>query len=365
LAYPKITFKLKHWFLFDLFFLVCDDYWEGGDPLFGCTMHAYTSFPSGMTARQGGKPPWTPKLEENEMNMGIQNKTKPGAIFHFDCKVHGRSTGANAVKLAAYRAGSRLRSELTGRIHNYTRKKEVLWSEILAPPHAPSWAKDRSALWNAVDRIEHRRDAQLAREVEVALPIALSPVDHCDLLREWVGETFVAAGMVADICYHAKRGNPHAHILLSLRDIGPEKFGPKNRSWNNLSFVESWRASWAEIVNRYLEKAGLDVRIDHRSYKRQGIDLTPMKYVSRKMPPNSERFAEISLNNEIVLLERKLQEQKREQKKAAQIAAAEEQETQAPSPTRMPTQRPPRVRRPRPARVSPTSGFVSRSGPSF
>ena len=91
---------------------------------------------------------------------------------------------------------------------------------------------------------------------------------------------FVAAGMIADVCYHAKRGNPHGHILLTLRDIGPEKFGPKNRSWNNQGQVESWRASWAEIVNRYLEKAGLDVRIDHRSYKRQGLDLTPMRTVS-------------------------------------------------------------------------------------
>lgn len=299
------------------------------------------------------------------MNMGIQNKTKSGAIFHFDCKVHGRSTGANAIRLAAYRSGSRLRSELTGRIHNYSRKKEVLWSEILAPPHAPAWTKDRQALWNAVDRIEHRRDAQLAREVEVSLPIALSPVDHCELLREWVRETFVAAGMVADICYHAKRGNPHAHILLTLRDIDADGFGKKNRSWNNLSFVESWRASWAEIVNRYLEKAGLDVRIDHRSYKRQGLDLTPMKYISRKMPPNSERFAEISLNNEIILLERNLQEQKREQKKAAQIAADQEPETQAPSPTCTSPQRPSRVRRPRPARVQPKPGFVSGSGPSY
>ena len=105
------------------------------------------------------------------MNMEKQHKTKPGAIFHFDCKVHGRSTGANAIRLAAYRSGSRLRSELTGRIHNYTRKKEVLWSEILAPSHAPAWAKDRATLWNAVDRIEHRCDAQLAGKWKFLFPL--------------------------------------------------------------------------------------------------------------------------------------------------------------------------------------------------
>ena len=129
-----------------------------------------------------------------------------------------------------------------------------MWSEILAPGLRRAWAKDRQALWSAVHRVEHRCDAQLAREVEVALPLALSPPVHCELLREWVGETFVSAGMVADVCYHAKRGNPHAHILLTLRDIDANGFGKKNRAWNNLGLVESWRASWAAVVNRYLEK---------------------------------------------------------------------------------------------------------------
>jgi ATP-dependent exoDNAse (exonuclease V) alpha subunit len=295
------------------------------------------------------------------MNMEKQHKTKPGAIFHFDCKVHGRSTGANAIRLAAYRSGSRLRSELTGRIHNYTRKKEVLWSEILAPPHAPSWAKDRATLWNAVDRIEHRCDAQLAREVEVSLPLALSPPVHCQLLREWVSEVFVAAGMIADICYHAKRGNPHAHILLTLRDIGPEKFGPKNRSWNNLILVESWRASWAEIVNRYLDKAGLDIRIDHRSYKRQGLDLKPMKHVSRRMTFNSEHAAAVSLDNQITKLERDLLQQKQECDAAEKLAAA--QATSSTVTQHVPSAS--RTRRRRPARPQQTPAFTPGSTPTF
>jgi ATP-dependent exoDNAse (exonuclease V) alpha subunit len=299
------------------------------------------------------------------MNVEKQTKAKPGAIYHFTCKVHGRSDGSNSVKLAAYRAGVRLKAETTGRIHNYSRKKEVIWSHILAPENAPAWARDRQALWNAVDRIEHRCDAQLAREVEVALPLALSPVDHCDLLREWIRKTFVAAGMVADVCYHAKRGNPHAHILLTLRDIDAGGFGKKNRSWNNQSMVESWRATWAEIVNRYLEKAGLDIRIDHRSFKRQGIDLTPTKHVGRLTPWNGEKVAEVSMENRLILIEREIRKQKREQNKAARLAAAQKPETQIPSPTSMPTQRPSRVRRQRPARVLPAPGFVSGSEPSF
>lgn len=107
------------------------------------------------------------------MNMKIETRDKPGAIFHFTCKVHGRSTGANAVRLAAYRAGERLRSELTGRIHNYTRKTEVAFKSIMAPTGSPAWIQDRGLLWNTVDIKEVRIDAQLAREVEVALPLAL------------------------------------------------------------------------------------------------------------------------------------------------------------------------------------------------
>ena len=163
--------------MFDLFYGVRDHYWEGEKYYF-----SVQSTPIRQSLwdrrRAKGSPPGPQKNnipEETEMNVEKQTKAKPGAIFHFDCKVHGRSTGANAIRLAAYRSGSRLRSELTGRIHNYTRKKEVLWSEILAPPHAPAWSKDRATLWNAVDRIEHRCDAQLAREVEVSLPLRSAP----------------------------------------------------------------------------------------------------------------------------------------------------------------------------------------------
>jgi ATP-dependent exoDNAse (exonuclease V) alpha subunit len=244
------------------------------------------------------------------MNMRAEPKDKPGAIFHFACKVHGRSSGANAVRLAAYRAGERLRSELTGRIHNFTRKREVINRQILAPANAPAWALDRARLWNAIDNMETRKDAQLAREVEVALPLILGPNDNLELLRAWVGEIFVAAGMVADIAYHAKRGNPHAHILLTLRDIGPDGFGKKNRSWNAPRLLETWRESWAGFVNTFLEKAGLDIRIDHRSYRRRGVDLTPTRHIGRANLFNQEKIETLSLENRLIEIERELQRQK-------------------------------------------------------
>lgn len=224
---------------------------------------------------------------------------KAEAIFHFDCKVHGRATGTNAIKLAAYRSGSRLRSE-TGRIHNYSRKKDVAYTAILAPKDAQPWVFDRQTLWSQVDGSEHRKDAQLAREIEIALPLALEQPQQIRLLRTWVKKTFVSAGMVADVCVHAKRGNPHCHILLTLRELEMDGFGKKNRKWNDPRLVEAWRESWAAAVNKYLARAGVEVRIDHRSYKRQGIDKTPTKHVGRDNGMNSERIKSKKMENDLI-----------------------------------------------------------------
>jgi len=299
------------------------------------------------------------------MNMNKKTKDKPGAIFHFTCKVHGRSTGANAVRLAAYRAGERLRSELTGRIHNYTRKTEVAFKSIMAPTGSPAWIQDRGLLWNTVDTKEVRIDAQLAREVEVALPLALERDAQIELLTHWVQEVFVSEGMVADICMHDKVGNPHAHILVTLRELQASGFGPKVRKWSDPRLVETWRASWAAAVNNALERAGLDIRIDHRSHRRRGVDLTPTKHVGRKTPWNAFKVADDALENQITQIEHDIQEQKREQKKAAELVKPQETVVPTTSPVCIPTQRPSRVRRPRPARVQTNPGFVRGSEPSF
>lgn len=128
------------------------------------------------------------------------------AIFHLAAKILARTTGHNAVHAAAYRAGERLRCERTGTVRNYRHKREVSHREISAPAHVPAWAHDRSALWNHVEATEKRRDAQLSREVEVALPVELTPQQHVDLLRNYVDQAFVSYGMVADWNLHAKPG---------------------------------------------------------------------------------------------------------------------------------------------------------------
>lgn len=226
------------------------------------------------------------------------------AICHIPIKIIQRSKGKSAVAAAAYRSGTKLTNEWDGLTHDYSRKRGVVHAEIMLPSHAPPEFADRSTLWNSVEQIEKSRDSQLAREVEVALPRELTREQQLALIRAYIKDNFVAAGMCADFALHDKGdGNPHAHILLTIRPLKEDgtwgakcrkvydldehgqripdsKGGWKNHredttDWNDKSKAEVWRAAWAAYTNRALEAAGRPERIDHRSYKRQGVDQIP------------------------------------------------------------------------------------------
>lgn len=161
-----------------------------------------------------------------------------------------------------------------GQHHDYTRKRGVEHSEIVAPQNAPDWMLDREILWNTVERVEKRRDAQLAREIQVALPRELGSESYAGLVRRFVQTEFVDQGMIADFAIHDGRARdggeqPHAHILLTTRALMDEGFGPKNREWNSVDKLEGWRARWAEHVNAELERNGHDAQIDHRTLDAQ------------------------------------------------------------------------------------------------
>lgn len=224
------------------------------------------------------------------------------AIFHFSAQVITRSEGGNVVDAAAYRAGMRFTCARTGLVFNHTRKKEVAYRTILLPEslessdhanpkaNAPEWATDRPRLWNAVEAIETRCNSQLAREIEVALPIELTQHEHIALLHRYAQEQFTSIGMLADIALHDKPGNPHAHILLTLRELTPTGFGAKRRDWNNPALVTKWREAWATACNEALAAAGRDERIDHRSHKERGIEAPPTVHLGRRTPLNAETW---------------------------------------------------------------------------
>jgi Ti-type conjugative transfer relaxase TraA len=197
------------------------------------------------------------------------------AIYHLTVHIISRARGQSAVAAAAYRAGALLRDERYGDTHNYVGKRGVIHSEIMAPEAIPTWVRDREALWNRVEASEFRKDSQLARVVEVGLPIELSADERLALVRDYIATEFVAQGMVADFCIRGQAHNPHAHILLTLRQITAEGFGPKQRGWNGKAVLHRWRAAWAECANEHLARAGHAVRIDHRTLEAQQIELTP------------------------------------------------------------------------------------------
>ncbi len=202
------------------------------------------------------------------------------AIFHFSAKVIGRSSGRSAVAAAAYRAGERLHDERIDRTHDFTNKAGVLHSEVMLPKGAPEAFADRATLWNAVEAAEKRKDAQLAREVEFALPRELSKKDNIRLAREFVKAEFVEKGMIADLNVHWDitedgKAKPHAHVMLTMREVTKEGFGAKVRDWNKTALIEQWREHWADHVNRAMAERDIDARIDHRSLEAQGIALEP------------------------------------------------------------------------------------------
>lgn len=202
------------------------------------------------------------------------------AIFHFSAKVIGRSSGRSAVAAAAYRAGERLHDERIDRDHDFTNKAGVLHSEVMLPKGAPEALADRATLWNAVEAAEKRKDAQLAREVEFALPRELTKKDNIKLAREFVKAEFVEKGMIADLNVHWDIGEdakakPHAHVMLTMREVTKDGFGAKVREWNKTALIEQWRERWANHVNRAMVERDIDARIDHRSLEAQGIALEP------------------------------------------------------------------------------------------
>ncbi|MDE7245049.1 MAG: MobA/MobL family protein, partial [Oscillospiraceae bacterium] len=133
------------------------------------------------------------------------------AIFHCSIQIIKRSIGRSAVAAAAYRSGEKLTNEWDGLTHDYTHKGGIVHKEIMLPAHAPPEFTDREILWNSVEEIEKSSDAQLARDIEVALPVELSPAEQLALVRDFVKDNFVDAGMCADFAIHDKGdGNPHA-----------------------------------------------------------------------------------------------------------------------------------------------------------
>lgn len=201
------------------------------------------------------------------------------AIYHFNVKVVSRGKGASAVAKAAYISGEKIKNSYDGKTHDYRRKNEVVHKEILLPSHAPPKFRERSALWNAVELAETRKNSQTAKHIDAALPVEISRDEQIDLVRNCCRQCFVSRGMCADFAIHDKGdGNPHVHILITTRRVGKDGFTSKDRSWNDKALLLEWRKLWADWCNHKLYYVS-DEHIDHRSYAEQGIDKTPQVHL--------------------------------------------------------------------------------------
>lgn len=228
------------------------------------------------------------------------------AVPHFSVSVVARGSGRSAVLSAAYRHCAKMDYEREARTIDYRAKQGLLHEEFAIPADSPEWLRsmiaDRSvsgaaeAFWNKVEKFEKRADAQLAKDVTIALPLELMTEQNIALIRDFVERHVTAKGMVADWVYHDAPGNPHVHMMSTLRPLTEDGFGAKKiavqgpdgnpiRNDHGKIVYELWAGSiddfnefrdgWFACQNRHLALAGLDIRIDGRSFERQGIELTP------------------------------------------------------------------------------------------
>ena len=234
------------------------------------------------------------------------------ALFHFHVTQIKRSAGQSAVASAAYRAGEKLHSAYYGEDSDYTHKGGVICSEILLPPIAPPEYADREMLWNAVEKVERGKKAQLAYSFDIALQNEFSMQENIALARQFLLENFVSRGIIVDFAVHSPDkedggfSNPHFHVMCPIRPIEPDgRWGNKQRreyvldehgervldeagnyvfnavpttDWGKPETLEAWRQAWAEMCNAKFAEKGLDCRIDHRSFDRQGVEQIPTQH---------------------------------------------------------------------------------------
>jgi hypothetical protein len=249
------------------------------------------------------------------------------AIYHLHVGYVSRATGRSAVAASAYRAAEKLKNEYDGISHDYreksnainsaayhsgerlgefdyTRKRGVVHTEIMLPEYAPKYFLDRAALWNAVEKMETRKNSRTARNIDVALPVEFNRQEQIEVMREYIQNNFVKYGMIADFAIHDKSdGNPHAHILLTTRNVDKSGFKSKNRDWDKVQYLLMWRENWAKVCNEKLQDKELDERIDHRTLEAQGIDREPTIHIgvtAKALERKGIITERVQLNREII-----------------------------------------------------------------
>jgi len=220
----------------------------------------------------------------------------------------------SAVAAAAYRAGEKLYNDYDGQTHDYAKKRGVVYSRILLPDNAPRSFFNRETLWNEVEKVEKSVAARLARDINFALPCELERAEQIQLVQNYVQVNFIDRGMCADIAIHdTGGGNPHVHVLLTTRSLdengqwlskqqknyildenGNKIYDPttktykcgksiKTNDWDDKENIETWRRDLADGFNREFERLGIEKRVTHESYERQGVDREVTEHMGQHL----------------------------------------------------------------------------------
>lgn len=235
------------------------------------------------------------------------------AIYRLEAKIIGRSYGRSSTAAAAYRSSTRIVDQRTGEIHDYSRKKNVSARKIFFPNGTPPI--QRSELWNQIEQIEKRKDAQLAREFIIALPVEFDWATAQSAAIDFA-QTLTSTGMVADVCVHGfGTQNPHMHIMTTTREyLSDGSFGKKIRSWNKKEMLQHWRKAWEQIANKHL---ATDQKISCKSYADQGLDLLPQPKIGPARSAMRKKGQKTNIDEELELI-RKHNELQKKVKKAQQ-----------------------------------------------
>lgn len=247
---------------------------------------------------------------------------------HFEIKITKRSKRQSAVAGAAYQSGENLFSEYDQKHKDYRKKEGVVYTEIMLPSHAPPEYADREQLWNAVEAVENQWNSQLARRFVLALPREVPEELYPQMVQDYCNQFFVSKGMIVDFAIHDPKPpghNPHCHVMLTMRAMdGHGKWLPKARKvydldengerirlpsgnwkshkedtvdWNEQYHGQEWRTGWETVQNRYLEMVNSPVRVDLRSYEKQGLDIIPTVHMGAAVTQMERRGIQTNIGN--------------------------------------------------------------------
>ncbi|EBF3593898.1 MobA/MobL family protein [Salmonella enterica] len=196
------------------------------------------------------------------------------ALYRLEMQNVSRANGVSSVAKAAYRHRSVMIDKRTGEIHGEksANRDDLVYAEILAPDNTPDFLiKSSNDLWGFVEQTEKRKDARTAKEFKITLAKELSNEQNIALMKDFLLNHFVDKGIICDFVLHNDKDNknPHAHVMITTREITPDGFGKKVREWDEEKTLQQWRKDWAKVQNRHLKNAGLKSRVSHRTLEAQ------------------------------------------------------------------------------------------------